>query len=281
MKYSTLVHAALVITALYTLPTAALAEVIAVQWGNSKDIVGDTTVLGRPATTFDFARYWSPTPGVDYYPNAEGYSPDFYVAAGRAGGVHAVKSIIANTSGGDYIRYRVVAETDHSGTAQMHTMTMWKSDDFLARGRLSRVSHGGNASFPGGTGSSALHFIVQTADSNFYASQDIGFGGKLDVSTATWHDFTGLIRGEARIGNAVGAIDVSAENVAAVGFYAVNDTAGSPELRQITRFFQVEVIPEKIAKGAKVDIPEPECFALIGGCLALAWVIISRRGGLA
>jgi hypothetical protein len=131
-------------------------------------------------------------------------------------------------------------------------MTMWKSADFMATGELAKMTHTGSVTFgaKGADKDNDLHFLIQTADSRYYVSQDVDFGGSLDISNATWSVFNPIVNYAASIGGSAGTIDVSADNIIGVGFYGVSyagpngDDAGTNLMSHETEGFLVEVIPE-------------------------------------
>lgn len=258
----------LIATALYAAPMSASAAQVAVQWGTADDIVTATLNSGRPDRSFNFSSYYSPIPDASYYPNAALRTPSFYAAAGmdttsganqRIDGGQIVNGAVSN----DTIRYFL----NDTNITEMRLMTMWHSDDFLVTGELLGMTHVGSAT-KGGQGAnfgSDLHIIIQTANSNYYASQDVDFGGTLDVSSATWRLFNPITSHAASIVDSSVAVDVSADNILAVGFYGVSYDDGTNQMNHYTEGFTVTVVPE------------PSSYALIGGCLALSSVMLRRR----
>ncbi len=227
---------------------SASAEVVpAVQWGEASDIVTDTLSVRRPEATFSASSHWTKDLEASYYPNNTGHTPDFYAAAGMT-----INGVNARIGGGqiengtpDRIRYYL----NDTGITEMRSMTMWKSADFLALGELVKMTHTGSAAVVNDTGvpagfTSDLHFLIQTADSSFYVTQDVGFGGTLDISNATWYAFSPIVNYTASIGANAGTIDVSADNIIGVGFYGVSNSASAKKMNHYTSGFLVEVEEE-------------------------------------
>ena len=123
---------------------------------------------------------------------------------------------------------------------------MWTSNDFLGSGPLESLSYRLTISTVNGTNNNSdVHFLIQTADLNYYASNDLDQGSQtLSTPSANWNTFNPLTNGVASVGASVGTIDMSEGNIIGVGYYAESRSNTASTMRHYTWYFQATAVPE-------------------------------------
>ncbi|MGB0413080.1 MAG: sulfatase-like hydrolase/transferase [Coraliomargarita sp.] len=231
---------------------ATVEPVPAVQWGEASDIVTANQNFTKPSINFITGSYYSDPPSPDYYPDATNspstVTPSFYAAAAMDLGAGATNNVInsgyvIDGNANDYLRFATLKQTELS---EMRSMTMWKSADFLVTGTLTKLAHTGSATITAGSNTAEeFRFIIRTANLNYYASADLGFGSTLEITDETsWYAFNPLSGGAASVGSSVGALDLTQENIIAVGFYARTTATASTSMQHFTYGFLAEVEEE-------------------------------------
>jgi len=235
---------------------SASASVVMVQWGENPKVNtivnGDIGFASSPTTFDNTGAYQSPG---SYYINPTGRSPDFFFASARditGSANQSVGGIVDNETAADRIR---VQTTQSGALLAVRSMVMWKSDDFLGTGgALTSMTYNISISTASGSGNNHdAHFLIQTADLNYYASDDLQQGTKtLSTESANWYEFNPLNAGVASVGASVGTIDMSADNIIGVGYYVESRSNPATTMRHYTYFFQT--IHADPPKGTVVSI---------------------------
>lgn len=265
------------------LVSSANADTV-VSWGTATDIVTGHTSLqaaGRYETAVNFGAGLSSPTSAGYYPNDTGKTKEFYAAAygeqewDVLPASFGVDYRVANDYGGgnDYLNSGYGTSDNTISRNDVWYTYIWTSDEFMTDGGtptgFELTGMQAVMSDNGGAVNSDFHFVIQLADSNWYASEvyDEGNRSFTDPTAVSWYNYDPTVDFRS-IGSLASLTASDFEDLTAAGLYATSFSGANQYV--VSRVYEFNV--------SATAIPEPSAVALMGlAGLAVMFCFCKRR----